>query len=403
MSQRTLSWPRRIARAERTLLSRGHGSFCLQRVHLGDDAFNRQRIRLNDYLLVLAREGSVILNRDQHSVLLREGDAALIPPGEFLITEIPRPQFSRGVTVFYFFNQRVVADLIQNRESLDEVAARISLPALPFYPVQRLGDALRASAATDSSDASTDLGAVFTTLLAARPVMVCTFLKHAVFVPRVRLCLFLESRCLGKTDLRRIADAYPEGAAAFRRDCLNYLDRPVERWLFRRRIELAHHWLRYTDRNEDEVAAQLGYRDRRRFRGDMKRFGRFSPLELKTLRLLGNKEADRQASVPFWFPDQEARAARRRQNARELITLVTSAPTKCEQHTLLRKYSDDGPQATWTPADVYRPVPPRPANAAVEDQPETLPDNVITWERVEKWRTGESSLEVEPTLYALAA
>ncbi len=381
----------------------GHGSFGLQRVHLGDAAFDRQRIRLTSYLLVLAREGSVILDHGQHSVLLREGDAALIPPGEFAMTEIPPPKFSRGVTMFYFFNHRAVADVIRNREGLDEVAARISLPTLPFYPVPRLGDAFRVSAATGSFDASTDLGAVFTALLAARPAMICTFLKHAVFVPRVRLCLFLEGQCLGKTDLRRIANLYPNGAAAFRRDCSNYLDQPVQQWLFRRRIELARHWLRYTDRHEDEVAAQLGYRSRRRFRGDMKRFGRFSPLELKTLRLLGGKKADRQASLPFWFPDQEARAAKWRENACEGLTLAMQAPTKCEQHALLRKYSDDGPKATWTPADVYQPVPPRQAEAVVEDRPETLPDNVITWDRVEKWRVGESSLQYSSPSLALVA
>ena len=154
---------------------------------------------------------------------------------------------------------------------------------------------------------------------------------------------------------------------------------------------------------KDEVEAQLGYRDRRRFRGDIKRFGRFSPLELKTLRLLGDKEADHQASVPFWFPDQEARLARGRQNARELFTLVTVAPTKRDQHTLLRKYSDDRPEATWTPADVYQPVPPRLAEAAVEDHQGTLPDNVVTWERVEKWRIGEFSLQCGSQSLALAA
>lgn len=403
MSQRTLNWPRRIACADRTPLSTAHGSFCLQRVHLGDAAFDRQRIRLTGYLIVLAREGSVILDRGQHSVLLREGDATLIPAGEFAMTEIPRPQYSRGVTWFYFFNERALADSIRRQEGLDEVAARISLPALPFYPVQRLGDALHAPVVTGSFDAPTDLGAVFTGLVAARPTMVCTFLKHVLFVPRVRLCLFLEGQCMGKIDLRRVAASYPDGAVAFRRDCANYLDLSVDQWLFRRRIELARHWLRYTDRGEDEVRAQLGYRDRCRFRGDMNRFCRFSPLELKTLRLLGGKEVDPQASLPFWFPDREARAARGRRNALDGITLAMEAPTKRIQRALLRKYADKGHTPVWTSSDVFHPTPARAVEAAPDDRQETLPDNVIAWNSVEKWRAGESSLEIDRPFAALAA
>ena len=81
----------------------------LQRVHLGDDAFDGQRVQLGGYLLVLAREGSVILDGDKSSLLLQEGDAAIIPPGRFTITEIPSAsRFTRGETQFYFFNQRAL-------------------------------------------------------------------------------------------------------------------------------------------------------------------------------------------------------------------------------------------------------------------------------------------------------
>jgi AraC-like DNA-binding protein len=248
---RTLTWPRQIPRAKRQPLYVRHGSFFLRRIHLGEDAFNRQRIRLAGHLLVVVRQGAAILERDGCETLLQEGDACLIPPSQFQMTEIPRPHVSRGEILLCFFTDRAIADLLAGKEGMDE-AARIALPALPFYPVRGF-----IATASESLQSPTDFGGVFARLLNAGGGMPFAFLKRVYFTRRVKLCLFLEDHCRGWTT-KAIEQQYPDGIRAFRRECSIYLGMPVDQWLFRRRMELAHAWLRYSNRTEYEVAAALG-------------------------------------------------------------------------------------------------------------------------------------------------
>ncbi len=403
MSSRTLNWPRRLARTERTPLIPGHGSFLLRRVHLGSEAFDRQKIKLTGYLLVVVREGSVILDRADSSLLLQEGDAALVPPGRFALTEIPRPRFTRGEVLLYFFNQRALAELMTGRERLDELAARLTMPALPFYPVQRVGAALDAFLAVGALKSLADLRTVFAVMLNQRVAVVANFLKYEYYLPRLHLCLFLEGQCRGKVDIKRIAARYPHGAAAFRRDCANYLGMPAEQWLFRRRVELAHGWLRYSPATEHEVAGRLGYDDMQQLRADLKRRGGFSPLELAVLRLLHPLEPTAQVQLPFWYPDGEARAEKEQRLYSDFTTLHTTAPKPSDQKRLLRRYppKEQGPPVM--------PVMPVTSAAQTNDGLDELagqddaPGNVISFEKLEAWQIGTSPLTAVLFPFALAA
>ena len=383
----------------------GHGSFYLQRIHLGDDAFDCQRVQLAGFLLVLAREGSIILNGDDCSLLLQEGDAALIPPSRFRITEIPRLGFTQGETLYWFFNQRTLADLIAGKDGVHEMAARVSLPELPFYPVPRLGGALSAAAAFGSLRSLTDLRTVFIAMFNTGAALAYNFVKHAVFVPRIKLCLYLETQCLGVTDLAAIAKRYPEGPHAFRRDSAFYLGMPVTRWLFRRKVELAQTWLRYSDRSEQEVAHLLGYDDLRVFRGHLKRYGRFSPLELEALRRFGSKVVYGQdCCPPFWLPDRELHAAAERRRTSDFLWLAMTARGKRELLVLLKKYPDEQPSLPAISSPVVDAS--APSETPLEpdaEQPVLLLGKLIELEAVEAWRIGKSSLRFNPVLTELAA
>ena len=404
MKKRTpVQWPRQIPRTQRTPLDTAHGSFLSTRLHRGSDAFDRQPITLAGYLLVLVREGSVILDHGDIEQHLHEGDACLVAPGRFELTEVPKAGFTHSEIVYFHFNQHALAAVLAGRERLEELAARISLPEQSFYPIPGLAATLEAAGTVKPLGSMTDFRQIFACLLNNRPLMAGAFAKHACFVSRFKLCLFLEDHCHGKLDASAIATLYPMGVRAFRRDCANYLGMPVNQWLFRRRIELAQAWLRRSDRSEHEVAARLGYDDMRQFRGHMKRWGQFSPLELEFLQRFGSGPRDKFDSIPFWFPSAEARTAKVRRDSIGFLDVAMTAPRKSDMIRLLKKYPDDRRGLSADPAtlDAGSEVP----RGTVENlaTPTDRLSNIISLEAVEAWRMGESSFCLDSAMTKLAA
>jgi AraC-like DNA-binding protein len=402
----TTIWPRQFSTADRLPLDVGHGSFAIHRVHLGDDAADRKRIQLSTNLLIFVREGAAILERDGLCALLQEGDACLVSPNDFQITEIPRPGISRGEVWLFFFKDRSLPAMLQRTEGIDEVVARIALPSLPFYPARRVASSLTAATAARFIKSSTDFRSIFICLLNSAGALPFAFLKHVYFGRRFQLNLFLEDNLLSSPSASVIEKRYPAGIRAFRREYSTYLGMPLDKWLFRRRMELAYSWLRSSSRPSYEVATILGYTDLRRFAGDVRRRSGFSMGDLVILQKFSPiKEADlEKLALPSWFPSTAARIYKERQRLDDSHWLNMMRVAEGDLETWSRRVLR-GSAATRarTPLASRRIESVEPWREDFLELRTTTVSNVINSGAIQKWQTGESALVSIPQLARLAA
>ena len=394
-SRTTTVWPADIPRAERLPLDTGHGSFCLHRTHVGDEAANDQRVRLTSNLFVLVRRGSAILEQDGTTVLLQEGDGSLVSTGEFLLTEIPRRQTSHGEILFFFFNDAVIGSQLPNKSNIDCISARLALPQLPFYPVKNFGRVLATASAVDPLAISTEFSRVFTCLLNSSGVMLSCFLKK-YFSRRLKLDLFLEENIFEKPNRKSLESRYPDGARAFRRECDVFLGMKVSQWYARRRMELAYAWIRFGQHKLEDIASVLGYRDLRVLRENVERYAQVSTGALAYLGY-GNKGNVRHFCTPFWFPSSNARRIKFEARGFDWFQInmggITKEQIKMPQHKIF-----------WHSPEFYQNPPCErvPAGTIVEPSLEnflalntTLSDKIISLASVENWETGSAALCTE--------
>ncbi len=309
-SRATTVWPADIPRAERLPLDVGHGSFFLHRLHVEKEACNGQKVRLTCNLLIVVRRGSAILESNETVELLQESDCALVPPGEFQLTEISRRNKSHGEILFFFFNQAALGCLMQDKGELDQIAARISLPALPFYPVRNFGVSLDAALAAKKLRGYAEFTRLFNGLIGWGQGHLFAFLKHRYFVHRLKLDLFLESNILGNPNVKDLEKRYPDGARAFRCECAIYLGMTVSQWYTRRRTELAYMWIRFGNHKLEEIASLLGFRDLRVLRENVARYAGIPVQAITSLDKVSSSKNIRYLCTPFWVPSFEAREAK---------------------------------------------------------------------------------------------
>ena len=280
------------------------------------------------------------------------------------------------------------------------------MPALPFYPARRVGTSLENTMATGSFQPLIDLRAVFNGMLHSGPAVVLNFLKHHYFAAHFKLCVWLERQCHGPVDVNAMAQRYSHGDRAFHRECLLYLDMPVDQWIFRRKIEIARTSLRHSQVPVDEVAARLGFKNIRVFRGDLKRFGQFSPLELEVLRRFGPQgDTLAQASIPFWFPSADVRTKKIRRDNLDHLHLWMTTPKQRDMRALLKKYPDESSQPFPATDGLFLTKNPsvEPAVESLLGEETAKVDEIISRELIERWLTGAACLALDSDHAAIAA
>jgi hypothetical protein len=138
----------------------------------------------------------------------------------------------------------------------------------------------------------------------------------------------------------------------------------------------------------------------------VKRWCGFSTMALEVLqRLYPATRHLAAACLPFWFPSPEARRQKERRRMDDFLWLAMQAPGRNDLKALRKRCAPENREMAF--ASVGIPVPmERSTEPPVENflaMRTTKVSNLISFNALEKWQTGDLSLDQDPRLAKLAA
>ena len=218
----------------------------------------------SEHVMMLVREGSVVFDHDDFHFEARAGDALLIGRGDAGRLSFGRCPVNEGLVVEVLtFDERSIAKALRNNEGWETLAlweqgeARNAF-ALPGFHNRAPKDPKY------QHPGSHRLHAAINVLLEQYRAGLGGFLRENFYLPRWRLCIFLEQFVIPFQGAKDAGLKYAGGPNQLRNDCLLYLGAKPERILARRRAELATAWLR-CENSIDDVAKALGFPSRWEF------------------------------------------------------------------------------------------------------------------------------------------
>ena len=307
MSKRRLRWPQDVPVATRIKL-KDKAQVCGFR-HLSsgadEEAFDGQRVRLERHLFVLVRRGNLLVERPEGGRWIKEGDAAFVLPGQIVLTESPDlPE--GGIDIEYvLFSTRFIRNFCLGYPFIEIQAHKVYPAYSDIYILNNFVP--RVQPYLQSAKPEEAFSAAFNYAVCGGFALPYMFLKDSFYTKKRALDLSLQKHIADPAGETSAAAEYPGGAQALYRDCLIFTGLSPKKWLTKRRMELAHVWLRHGDRPVDDIAAALGYRVRSRFRDDYRKAnGRDYEDEYRRHDLLQMSQREFLSVVtPFWHPSEE--------------------------------------------------------------------------------------------------
>jgi hypothetical protein len=218
----------------------------------------------DEHVFMLVKAGTVAFKREGSQVAAREGDALLIGRGDKGRLSFTRCPVKNGLVVeIMTFDERAIVDALRRHsrwesEALLKQCKSPGALVLPEFQKSIPENAGWRYLCTGSFYRAMDH------LLSGDRQRLPGFLREGFYVPRWRLCVFLERYVLPIDGANAAGAQYAGGPDKLRRDTLFYLGAKPERILARRRAELATAWLR-CGHTVDEVGKALGFAGRWQF------------------------------------------------------------------------------------------------------------------------------------------
>jgi AraC-like DNA-binding protein len=315
-----LQWPKQVAPSWRLDIGAGPKCFALYRV--GEDRFRRQPVRLTTNLLILVSRGSMIVERGMQRVVIEEGTAALMLPGNLHLTEIP-DRVGRVANRSIFFNDRTIRTSLGKHRRAEELATLVYPAHREIYPIRNRWTLRHASEAVFHAG----FPAAFSELLCTCSAAPFTFLKHGFYHHAKTLNLWAESQVLSGFSAEQLPDIYPGGRRQFLSHWATYQTLSPRRWLQRRKMELAAMWLRHGEAAVEPIRKALGYECPVKFAEDYAAERGIAP-EAEPRMVDGRRLSAsvlRQKLRPFWQIDEAAVRQQLLQSKSETIEPVESA------------------------------------------------------------------------------
>ena len=252
-----LLWPESIPVEERVSLLSGHRSFVTGKQVLSPQMLRGKVIDLKGHVILAGDGGRLLIERDDHRLIIESGQSCLLSNTRFTLSELPAKKGGGGIFYAFFFPDEVLAKAVPTGPRTTSLVCRsINFPCLDGIIPLRNHFPLRHRCPTTGVR-----GLLDRMLLSAFNELnneVWRLCAKQVVLPRIRIQLFLENLLLRPLETHEIIlDQYPGGKRAILRE-MGHLAMPsIATILDERRMELCSAWLNYGQRSFEEITKAL--------------------------------------------------------------------------------------------------------------------------------------------------
>ncbi len=243
IAQEALDWPRQISRIERIPVATGHRSFLYS--HCGDfrQLFTTRIVKVRGHALLVPLPGELRLDGGKRPLRIAATEAVILSNTEEVITELPCGSRREGQFLWFFFNDRALAQAIPL--SLEFFARFHSLTKYPVSEhVIRLPHAPLTAVLHSSYGLQGMLAPMLTAIFNSLSPGFAKLCLNRIIIPRIRMLLFLERLVLKpRRDHDSLLAGYPGGKNALRREMTRLAMPSVAHFVTERRKAIHKKWL----------------------------------------------------------------------------------------------------------------------------------------------------------------